>query len=114
MRRLISLSTVTCALLAGAVGAPAMAQSKAPTPAATAAPKLPAINELDCRTLLRLGGEERAYTLLYLHGFVSGKSNQLLLPTEELAAATDRVVDHCIDRPGDKLLPVFEQVRKAR
>jgi hypothetical protein len=114
MRRLIALSTVTCALVAGVVSTPAMAQSKAPAPAATAAPKQPALNELDCRTLLRLNGDERAFTLLYLHGFVSGKSNQLLLPTEELAAATDRIVDHCIDKPGDKLLPVFEQVRKSR
>jgi hypothetical protein len=114
MHRLISLSTVACALVAGAVGAPVMAQTKAPAPAAIAAPKQPALNELDCRTLLRLNGDERAYTLLYLHGFVSGKANQLLLPTEELAAATDRIVDHCIDKPGDKLLPVFEQVRKAR
>jgi hypothetical protein len=114
MRRFISLPTVACALVTGAFGAPVMAQTKAPAPAAIAAPKTPAINELDCRTLLRLNGDERAYTLLYLHGFVSGKTNQLLLPAEELAAATDRIVDHCIDKPSDKLLPVFEQVRKAR
>jgi hypothetical protein len=36
----------------------------------------------------------------------------MLLPTDELAAATDRVIDHCIDKPNDKLLPVFEQARK--
>lgn len=77
----------------------------------TGGQKPPALDELDCRTLLRLGGEERAYTLLYMHGFVSGKTGQTVLPTQELAQATDRIVDHCIDRPGDKLLPVFEKVR---
>ena len=85
--------------------APAQAQ---PT---TASQKPPALDELDCRTLLRLAGEERGYTLLYMHGFVSGKRGQTMLPTQELAEATDRIVDHCIDRPGDKLLPVFEKLR---
>ena len=78
---------------------------------ATTVQKPPALDELDCRTLLRLGGEERAYTLLYMHGFVSGTRGQTMLPAQELAEATDRIVDHCIDRPGDKLLSVFEKVR---
>jgi hypothetical protein len=34
-----------------------------------------------------------------------------VLPVQELAEATDRIIDHCIERPGDKLLPVFERVR---
>jgi hypothetical protein len=79
--------------------------------AASGSQKSPALDELDCRTLLRLGGEERAYTLLYMHGFVSGKRGQTVLPTQDLAEATDRIIDHCIERPGDKLLPVFEKVR---
>jgi hypothetical protein len=70
-----------------------------------------AIDELDCRTLLRLGGEERGYTLVYLHGFVSGRRAQLRLAPEALAEATDRIVDHCIDHPGDRLLAVFERFR---
>jgi hypothetical protein len=78
---------------------------------ATTVHKPTALDGLDCRTLLRLGGEERAYTLLYLHGFVSGKNGQTVLPVQELAEATDRIIDHCIERPGDKLLPVFERVR---
>jgi hypothetical protein len=31
--------------------------------------------------------------------------------THDLAEATGRIVDHCIDRPGDKRLPVFEKLR---
>jgi hypothetical protein len=98
-----------CALGAAA---PAAAQG---TPAPQARPAgQPALNDLDCRTLLRLSGDERAYTLVYLHGFVSGRANQLLLPTAEMAEATDRIIDHCIDKPGDKVLPAFEQVRRSR
>lgn len=73
-----------------------------------------AINDLECRTLLRLSGEERDYTLLYLHGFVSGRSNQQLLPVKDLAEATDRLIDECIERPSAKALPVLEQLRGTR
>jgi hypothetical protein len=82
------------------------------TPAA--AQREPGLDQLDCRTLLKLGGDERDYTLLYLHGFVSGKNGELNVPAQALAEATDRVIEHCIDRPGDKLLQVFEQMRKKK
>lgn len=36
---------------------------------------------------------------------------QTSLSAQVLAGATDRVVDHCIDKPGDKLLSVFERMR---
>lgn len=94
----------TLALQSGA----ALAQPAAP------APRDAGIDQLECRTLLRLGGDERAYTLLYYHGFVSGRMNQTSLDPQVMAEVTDRVVDHCIDHPGDKLLPVFEKQRKAR
>ena len=82
-----------------------------PTPDA---PRQAAIGELDCRTLLRLGGEERDFTILYLHGFVSGRTNQQLLPVKDLAEARDRLIDRCIDKPADKALGVLEQVRGVR
>jgi hypothetical protein len=97
---------LTCAAL---LAQPAFAQDK---PAA--APKQPALNEVDCRTLLKLDGEERGYTLVYLHGFVSGKTGELNLAAQTLSEVTDRVIDHCIDKPGDKLLAVFEQMRKKK
>lgn len=107
-------STTTAALLIalGAIAAStSLAQTKAGAPDAR---KSPALNELDCRTLLKLDGEERAYTLVYFHGFVSGRANQLDLPTDVMATATDRIIDHCIDKPADKVLAVFEQMRKSR
>lgn len=72
------------------------------------------LDQLECRTLLRLSGDERAYTLLYFHGFVSGKTGQLQLNVDTMSEVTDRVVDHCIDHPGAKLLPVFEKLRAAK
>lgn len=102
-------ATAAALLLALGANAPsALAQPKA----APAAPKSPALDELNCRTFLKLDGDERAFALVYYHGFISGRLNQMDLPVDAMAAATDRVVDHCIDKPGDKVLSVFEQVRK--
>jgi hypothetical protein len=80
----------------------------------TDAPRQAAIGELDCRTLLRLSGGERDFTILYLHGFVSGRINQQLLPVKDLAEATDRLIDGCIDKPADKALGVLERARGVR
>jgi hypothetical protein len=96
-----------------ALAVTAVAQTKAPA-APAAAQKGPPLDQLDCRTLLRLDGDERAYTLLYYHGFISGRQNLLLLPAEQLAEATDRIIDRCIDKPNDKVLTVFEQVRAGK
>lgn len=102
------VTTAALLLALGANAPSALAQAKA----APTAPKSPALNELDCRTFLKLDGDERAFTLVYYHGFISGRLNQMELPVDAMAAATDRVVDHCIDKPGDKVLAVFEQARK--
>lgn len=99
-------AALVCALPATAVlaqAAPAQAEQWQAT-----------IGELDCRTLLRLGGEERAFTILYLHGFVSGRLNQQLLPVKDLSEATDALIDRCIDKPAEKALAVLEQVRATR
>jgi hypothetical protein len=89
---------------------PMLSQADTPKPA----PKDAGIDQLDCRTLLRLGGDERDYTLLYFHGFVSGKNNQTRLEVQDMAMVTDQVVEYCIDHPKENLLPVFEKYRKAK
>ncbi|MCU0921703.1 MAG: HdeA family protein [Burkholderiaceae bacterium] len=95
-------------LLAVALSAPTVGAQAQPVAAAAQAP---ALDQVDCRTLLRLSGEERGYTIIYLHGFVSGRKGLTQFPAQDLAEATDRVVEQCIDKPGDKLLAVFERVR---
>ena len=102
------------ALLAAFVFALPVCAARAQGTATPDAPRQAAIGELDCRTLLRLSGDERDFTILYLHGFVSGRINLQLLPVKDLAEATDRLIDRCIDKPAEKVLGVLEQVRAVR
>ena len=109
MNRLPYLA-LAIALTSSLPGSPVHAQG---TPT-SAEPRQQGLGELECHTLLRLSGEERDFTLLYLHGFVSGRANQQLLPVKDLAEATDRLLDHCVDKPSDKALAVLEKLRAAR
>ena len=103
--------TTLCALIAVAAFASPMVMAQEKAAASASAQKQMGIDEIDCRTLLRLSGEERSFTILYLHGYISGKRGQTLLPAQQLAQETDKVIDQCIDRPGDKILPLFDKVR---
>ncbi|MDZ7589362.1 MAG: HdeA/HdeB family chaperone [Rubrivivax sp.] len=105
----LSVLTLATALVCNLAWNTARAQA-----APAGEPRQQAIHELECRTLLRLSGEERDFTLLYFHGFVSGRVNQQLLPVKDLAEDTDRLIDRCIDKPSDKVLAVLEQLRAAR
>ena len=66
----------------------------------------------DCRTLLRMSGSDRDFTVVFYHGFMSGKKNDTVFNAPELSAITDQIYDHCIDNPNDSLLAVFEAKRK--
>jgi hypothetical protein len=70
------------------------------------------LETLDCRTMLSMKSEDRDFTLVFYHGIVSGRHNKLIFKGDVLAGATDRILNHCIDNPDEKLLGVFEQVRK--
>ncbi len=66
----------------------------------------------DCRTMLKMSGGDRDFTIVFYHGFMSGKNNDTVFNAPELSAITDQIFDHCIDNPNDSLLTVFEAKRK--
>lgn len=69
------------------------------------------LNTLDCRTLLKMIGDQRNNTLLFYHGFMSGMNQEFITNIPELAEVTDQVIDHCIDNPNDTLMDVFKSKR---
>lgn len=100
------LLTALAGLLAST---PTLAQGTTPA----VEPRQQALGDLECRTLLRLSGEERDFTVLYLHGFVSGRMNQMQPQVKGLSEATDKLIDRCIDKPSEKALVVLESLRGA-
>lgn len=68
---------------------------------------------LSCRTLLKMDNEDREFTLVFFHGLISGRQEEMIFRAQALAEATDQIVDQCIDNPDEPLLTVFEKARKG-
>lgn len=66
---------------------------------------------LTCRNLLEADGDGRSDLLVFMHGYISGKSGELMIDGPALAAVTEEIIDACIDRPDRTLMDVFEEKR---
>lgn len=106
MFRKIIIILAVFGLVVMAAATPALSQEK------TKVDVVVDLKTQDCRTLLRMSGSERDFTLVFYHGFMSGKKNDTNFNGPELAKITDQIIDHCIDNPNDGLLKVFETMRK--
>ena len=69
------------------------------------------IGQISCREMLKMEGEERDLTLIFIHGFVSGENAAPELDELELSDATETILDTCIDNPSESVLSVFHKVR---
>lgn len=69
------------------------------------------LEALDCRTMLKMENEARDFTLIFFHGFMSGKKSEMIFDGPALTEVTEKVLDHCIDNPSDTLLATFEELR---
>jgi len=69
------------------------------------------INEMTCRQLLKMSGDSRDFTVIFMQGFVSGKKSEMLFDAVPLTEATDKAIDICIDNPDGTLLAAFEKAR---
>ena len=68
------------------------------------------LNDYLCKDVMRLSGSERENALALVHGYRLGKKNTTQFEVATLAALTDKFIDHCLDNPNDKALPVFEKL----
>lgn len=69
------------------------------------------INEISCREMLKMDGDEQELTMVFVHGYVSGKSAMTQVDGPALRAASEEIADACIDGPEKSLLSVVEMVR---
>lgn len=82
----------------------------ASTATAQDAPKF-GVSDISCRELLTMGGDEQDATMIFMNGYISGKSGDEMIDPSALMAASDTVLSNCIDAPDMPLISVFESVR---
>lgn len=69
------------------------------------------IAALTCRDLLLMDGEDEESAILFVQGYINGKSAETLVDTDAVKASSDRSLEQCIDEPDSTVLSVFEQNR---
>ncbi|MGB5631681.1 MAG: HdeA/HdeB family chaperone [Waterburya sp.] len=70
------------------------------------------LQTMTCREVLKSDGEDRANTLIFMHGYISGKQGDATINPPMLADVTDQILDTCINNPEQTLLSVFEASRQ--
>ena len=75
------------------------------------APNTVDITALTCRDLLMMDGEDEVSTILFVQGYISGKTAETVVDTNEVRASKDRSLEQCIEQPNSTVLSVFEQNR---
>lgn len=102
----MKIRSLTAALLLALVALPLAAQAPADAAPSAEVRELP-ISTMTCRQLLQASGDDRDLLLALFHGYVAGKAGKTSMDTVKMSFATDAVVDHCIDKPGDPVLAAF-------
>lgn len=71
------------------------------------APKKTDLNELLCKDIMRMSGEDRSIALAALHGFALGKKGQTEFVVSDLTRISDEYTEYCLDHPQEKALEAF-------
>lgn len=69
------------------------------------------LKSVNCRELLLMNGEDAGFTMIFFHGYMSGKNNDVSFDPNAFAAVTDKVRNYCIDNPEELVMSVFEKYR---
>ena len=67
------------------------------------------LSRIRCRDLLLMNGEEREYTMVFFHGVMVGKKNQMTIDEARLGKTSDEILNYCVSNPEKKLMIAFEK-----
>jgi hypothetical protein len=79
---------------------------------AAESPKVRDLNDLLCKDVMILSGEDRDISIAFAHGYMLGKNKTTRYEIDKLARITDAFIDYCLDHPAEKALASFEKVYK--
>jgi len=104
MTRSSILTLVAAGLAAGALANTAGAQTQAQPERA--------VEQYECKEVMRDSGSGRDVAIAFLHGFLLGKSGQSKFSVEVLTTQTDAFIDRCLNNPNEKALDAMTAVKK--
>lgn len=69
------------------------------------------LSKISCRELLKMPGKDKELTLIFFHGLMTAKKDEMVIDRIALREATDKITDYCINNPDSMLMTVFEEYR---
>jgi hypothetical protein len=72
-----------------------------------------AIDQYQCRDVMRDSGANRDVAIAFLHGFVLGKSGRAQFNLGDLHEQTDAFIERCLSNPSDLAITVMTAVKNG-
>ena len=69
--------------------------------------------QVTCQSVSKMSDQDRANTLIFFHGYMSGKNRERLVDVAQLTTITGKIADTCNARPETPLMQVFTQFRST-
>jgi len=71
-----------------------------------------AIEQYECKDVMRDSGADREVAIAFLHGFLLGKSGTSKFNTESLRQQTDAFIEQCLMNPTKKAVDVMVDIKR--
>ncbi len=68
------------------------------------------LSEVTCKNLLDANNFDRMAVLMMYWGFVAGKQNNLEFDSEQMQAATQRLMDVCLEDPDKTIFSAIDSI----
>ncbi|WP_198139257.1 HdeA/HdeB family chaperone [Crocosphaera chwakensis] len=68
------------------------------------------LSEVTCKNLLDANNFDRMAVLMMYWGFVAGKENNLEFDSEKMQAATEQLMDVCVEDPDMTIFSAIESI----
>lgn len=72
------------------------------------------LSEVTCKNLLDANNFDRMAVLMLYWGFVAGKQNNLEFDSEKMQAATEKLMDVCVENPDNTIFSAIETIQSAQ
>jgi len=71
-----------------------------------------AVDQYQCKDVMRDSGANRDVAIAFLHGFLLGKSGRLQFNVDDLHKQTDAFVERCLNNPTEKAMDAMAAVKQ--
>ena len=81
------------------------------SPAGAQVEKDRTVEQYLCKDVMRESGENRDVAIAFLHGFLLGKSGKSNFNVDTLRKQSDKFIEACLEKPGDRAINVMSAVK---